>query len=206
MTALDGCINDWLYLSNVRIKFLLGRLFLFLAGFLGIDGGVFAGVGYGGDYVDEGHGEDDEGGYVVEDVHGDGEAEEGVGVGYGGQGGDGYEQCVCHNDDDAEFGGAEFEVGQAEFAFEVGVDADVDGEDKVDGVGQQGKVEMEEGREACADEHEAFVDAVDGVVDIVAVDGALAVADTCQGAVERVAKPVDKQSEGTEPEPLHVEA
>ena len=86
----------------------------------------------------------------------------------------------------------------------MGVDADIDGEDEIDGVGQKGEIEVEEGGEAGADKHEAFVDAVDGVVDVVAVDGALAVEDPREGAVEGIAVPVDYKTEGAEPEPLDV--
>ena len=64
------------------------------------------------------------------------------------------------------------------------------------------QIEVQERGEAGTDEHESLIEAVHRVVDIVAVDGTLAVVDAGQGAVQRVAIPVDNHAEGTEPEPL----
>ena len=187
-----------------------GILLLFVGCFLGflgrVDDGIFAGVGDGGGNVNERHEADDDYGDIVQYAHGDEVAEEGVGVADGREGGDGNKQGVGNDDNEAELGGAKLDVGETEFAFEVGVDAHVDGQDKVDGKSQEGELEVEEGGEAGTDEHEALVDAVDSVVDIVAVDGTLAVADTCKGAVERVAEPVDDQTGRAEPEPLYAPA
>ena len=63
---------------------------------------------------------------------------------------------------------------------------------------------MDESGEAQSDEHQALVDAVDRVVEVIAVDGALGVADPCEGAVERVAVPVDHEAEGCQPEEVDV--
>ena len=102
-------------------------------------------------------------------------------------------------DEDAELGGAKFGVGQAEFALQVGVDADVDGHEEVEDEDGQRQVEVHQWRQACPDEHQGFVDAVDGVVEVVAEDGPLGVADAGQGAIEGVAVPVHHQACHAEP-------
>ena len=168
---------------------------LFPIGFLGVDGGVFAGVGYGGGKVYQCHDGNDDYGYIVEYVHGDSDTVESVGVGDRGNGGNGDKEGVGQYYDETEFCGAEFDIGEAEFAFKVCIDAYVDSEGQINGKGKQGQIEVQERGKAGTNEHEPFVYAVNSVVNVVAVDGSLAVANACQGAVERVAKPVDDKTE-----------
>ena len=53
---------------------------------------------------------------------------------------------------------------------------------------------MHKWRESGPDKHETFIDTVNSMVEIIAVYGTLAVADPGQGAVKRIAIPIDHQS------------
>ena len=134
----DNCFvhNALIYVRQGGAECLYGTLVLFVGCLfwsLGrVDGGIFACIGDGGDDVDERHDGDNDNGYIVQYTHGDGVTEECVGVADGREGGDGNEEGVGNDDNEAELGGAKLDIGKAEFAFEVGVDAHVDGQDEVE--------------------------------------------------------------------------
>ena len=119
------------------------------------------------------------------------------------QAGEENKQRVDHNDNQPELGGPQLGVRQPELTLEVGVDTDIDGQEKIQNEHRKGEVQIHQRRQAGTDEHEGLVDTVHRVVEVVAVEGPLAVAHTRQGAVERVAVPVDHQSRRTQPQPAN---
>ena len=89
------------------------------------------------------------------------------------------QQGVEHDGDDTEFSGTESGIGKLEFRPEMRIHADVEGELQVYHQHREGDVQVEEGREAEAYEHQGLVDAVDGMVDVIAVFGPLCIAHAC---------------------------
>ena len=115
-------------------------------------------------------------------------------TGIGSKTGETDEKRIDNDEQQAEFGGAQFGIGEAEFASEMGIDTDIHGHKEVEDENYQSQIEMHKWREAGPDKHETFIDTVNSMVEIIAVYGTLAVADPGQGAVKRIAIPIDHQS------------
>ena len=80
------------------------------------------------------------------------------------------------------------------------VDAHVDGQQQIEHKYSQREREMDEARKSETYEHQAFVDAVDRMVKIIAVYRPLSVAHSGESAVKRIPVPVDHESQRSEPE------
>lgn len=106
-----------------------------------------------------------------------------------------YEYGVNQDDNQSQFGGAQFTVGKQEFAFDDGRDIGINREHQITGQYQHGYIEAEHRRQTGTDTHDADGDGIERVVDKESVDRALRIAHTCQRAVEAVAVPVDEQTQ-----------
>ena len=100
------------------------------------------------------------------------------------------EEGVDKDHYDSEFCRTHLRICQPEFLFQMCVDAYVDGHQKVHDQREQGYFKVDETGETYSDEDHHFVDAVDGVVDIISIYRPLRLADAGKGTVKRVAVPV----------------
>ena len=105
------------------------------------------------------------------------------------------EEGVDKDHYDSEFSGTHLRICQPEFLFQMCVDAYVDGHQKVHDQGEQGYFKVDESGESYADEDHHFVYAVDGVVEVISIYRPLRLADAGEGAVKRVAVPIDDKAQ-----------
>ena len=88
-----------------------------------------------------------------------------------------HQDDACDDANQPKLGRAKLRVCQPEFAFQMRVHRHVEGQHKIDHQKHTRDVEPHERRHARAQEHERFVDGINRVVDIEAIDGPLLLPD-----------------------------
>ena len=105
------------------------------------------------------------------------------------------EQSVDDYHDDPELSRPHTGICKLEFFLQMGIDADIDGHQQVKNQRKHSYFDVHQSRQTDSDENHHFVDGVDGVIEVVAIDRPLSLAHSGESAVQRVSVPIDDKAQ-----------